>query len=60
MDINSIKIALARLREAADNACMSQNQDTLKEFWKAYYAVKKEDASYLDDCLRQVKQLEKR
>jgi len=46
MDIKLNKIALARLREAADNACMSQNQDTLKEFWKAYYAVKEtEDAS---------------
>jgi len=40
MNIELNKKALAKLKEATDNACMYQNKETLKEFWEAYHAVK--------------------
>jgi hypothetical protein len=40
MDIENNKKALARLRDAADNASMLQTKESMEEFWVAYNEVK--------------------
>lgn len=41
MDQQLNKLTLTKLRDATDNACMLQTEASLKDFWEAYYAVKK-------------------